>query len=60
MAGLDLSGDKKSIYEQLIDMEPENKIAAAKNNLLIKPGDPARSFLYRKINYDLHLSLIHI
>jgi len=53
-AGLDLSGNKKSIYEQLIDIEPQNEIAAAKNNLLIKPGDPARSFLFRKINYDLH------
>jgi len=52
--GLDLSGDKESIYEQLIDVVPENQIAAAKNNLLVKPGDPARSFLYRKINYDLH------
>lgn len=53
-ASLDLSGDKNSIYKALIDIVPQNKVAADKNNLLVKPGDPARSFLYRKINYDLH------
>jgi len=53
-AGLDFSGDRNSIYEQLIDKLPINEVAASKNNLLVKPGDPARSFLYRKVNYDLH------
>ncbi len=53
-AGLDLSGDKESIYKQLINQQPKNETAAAKNNVLVKPGDPARSFLYRKVNYDLH------
>jgi len=53
-SGLDLSGDANSIYEQLINQKPKNEVAVAKNHLLVKPGDPARSFLYRKVNYDLH------
>lgn len=52
--GLDLSGDKAAIYDQIINVKPTNPVAAAKAHLLVKPGDPARSFLYRKLNYDLH------
>jgi len=54
IAGLDLSGDKNAIYEQLINQPAKNEVATAKNHPLVKPGDPARSFLYRKVNYDLH------
>ena len=52
-AGLDFSAGA-DIYSQLVGVAPFNSEAAAKGYDLIKPGDPARSFLYRKINYGLH------
>lgn len=53
-AGLDFSLPANEIYSQLINVTPQNSAAASKNNKLVKPGDPARSFLYRKMNYSLH------
>jgi len=53
-AGLDFSLSANEIHTQLINIVPQNPVAASKNNKLVKPGDPARSFLYRKMNYGLH------
>jgi len=53
-ADIDFSLNGNEIYSQLINVTPQNTTAAAKNNKLVKPGDPARSFLYRKMNYNLH------
>lgn len=54
MAGLDLSGDKASIYEAIVNQSPQNQVAKEKNHNLVTPGEPSKSFLYRKINGDLH------
>ncbi len=53
-AGLDFTGSATDIYNQLINAEPFNAEAQEKGYKLVKPGDPARSFLYRKVNYGLH------
>lgn len=53
-AGLDFSLSANEIYSQIVNVNPQNPTAASKNNKLIKPGDPGRSFLYRKMNYGLH------
>lgn len=52
-AGLDFSMGA-DIYSQMVGVAPFNEAAAAKGYDLVKPGDPARSFLYRKINHGLH------
>ena len=52
--GLDLSGSASEIYDNLVGISPQNETALAKNNLLVDPGYPERSFLYRKINQGLY------
>jgi len=54
IADLDLSGDREQIYNAIVNKAPVNEIAKAKNHSLVTPGDPSKSFLYRKMNYDLH------
>ena len=54
IAGLDLSLTGTDLYTQIVNVVPQNSAAAAKNNFLIKPGDPGRSYLYRKMNWGLH------
>ena len=41
------------VYENLINVEPANAYAVAKGYKQINPGDPNRSYLFRKINYGL-------
>ncbi len=53
-AGLDLTASESDIYAQLINGTPFNPEAANKGYKLVKPGDPGRSFLYRKMNHGLH------
>lgn len=53
-AGLDFSGSEEDIYSQLINVDPFNEAAAEKGYKLVKPGDPGKSFLYRKVNHGLH------
>ncbi len=40
-------------YSQLVGVTPTNGLAAADGLERIAPGDPERSFLYRKITHDL-------
>ena len=53
-AGLNLSGDKQQIYNAIVNQKAVNAVAQEKNHSLVTPGDPSKSFLYRKMNYDLH------
>jgi len=48
--GLDLSGSNTDIYNNLVGITPSNEAAMMKGDLLIAPGYPERSFLYRKVN----------
>ena len=55
--GLDLRGDGSTsqdnldrIYQNLVNVLPQNTTARGNGNHLIHPGRPDRSFLYRKIN----------
>lgn len=50
-AGLNLLAD--AAYAQLIDITPTTLTAAGDGQLRVTPGDPALSFLYRKIVPDL-------
>lgn len=61
--GLDLQGlgsDQSemglSVYENLYEGQVQNEIAATKDNLLIYPGDPYRSFMFRKVNNGLAIT----
>ncbi len=48
--GLDLSGSNGDIYNNLVGITPQNETAMMKGDLLVAPGYPERSFLYRKVN----------
>jgi len=54
VAGLDLSGDRMEIYNAIVNQKAVNPKAQEKNHNLVTPGDPTKSFLYRKMNFDLH------
>lgn len=54
VAGLDLSGDRASIYEAIVNQSAQNPVAEEKKYSLVVPGEPSKSFLYRKINNNLH------
>lgn len=51
---LNLSGTESQVYSRIVNVNPTNPAAAAKNNKLIRPGYPERSFLYRKVNNGLY------
>jgi len=51
---LNLEGTENQIYQRLVNVNPTNPAAVSKNNKLIRPGYPERSFLYRKINNNLY------
>ncbi len=53
-AGLDFSGTQNDIWNSVFNVDPLNADALAKGYKLVKPGDPQRSLLYRKINWGLH------
>ena len=55
--GLDLEGSGgninakiQDVYNNLYDVNPSNAEAASKGHKLIYPGDPYRSYLFRKVN----------
>ena len=55
--GLDLEGlgatltdQQNNVHDNLFKVVPGNTVAAAKNNYRVYPGDPYRSFLFRKIS----------
>lgn len=58
--GLDLEGSGgninakiQDVYDNLYDVNPSNAEAASKGHKLIYPGDPYRSYLFRKVNNGL-------
>lgn len=52
-SGLNFSLNSTAVYSQLYMQNPTNTVALSKNNKRIYPGDPYRSFLFRKINNGL-------
>lgn len=48
-ANLDFSGTAAQVYDELIDITPDNTAAAAKGQKLVRKGYPYRSFLMRKV-----------
>lgn len=52
-AGLDFGGTAAQVYDNLVNVVPQNPTAAAKGHSLIEPGYPYRSYLLRKINNGL-------
>lgn len=55
-AGLWLTGSSSEIYDNLIDVESQNPISAARGYKIVKPGYPDQSTLYRKCNAGLYPS----
>ena len=51
---LKLAGSIDDIYNNLINVSPSNPAALNRGDKLITPGDPNKSFLYRKVNGDLY------
>lgn len=60
-ANLDLQGSGSNammeVYNNLVNATPNNGTATDADNLLVKPGDVSRSFLFRKINAGLDPTL---
>jgi hypothetical protein len=50
---LDFSQSEPDLYQSLVLAMPENNVASQRFNKLVQPGDPYRSFLFRKINNGL-------
>ncbi len=48
--GATLADKKLAAYDNVYKVTPDNSYAAAKKNFNIYPGDPYRSFLFRKIS----------
>ena len=68
-ASLDLEGDgatladkQQAVYNNIYKQDPVNATALSKDNYLVYPGDPYRSFLYRKmdnnLSADVHLDAL--
>lgn len=51
--GLNLSGTAAEVYDQLVEVTPDNAAAAAKGQKRIDKGYPYRSFLMRKIGQGM-------
>lgn len=63
-ANLDLEGvgantaqKMTDVYAKLYKQTPANSVATANKNFLIYPGDPYKSFLYRKMDHGLTAGL---
>ena len=56
--GLDLSGNKASVYANLFDVTPVNAVASTAGQKRIDPGNPHNSSLFKKINQGLDANLI--
>lgn len=46
------------VYAALVNQSPQNAVAAAKGDKLVRPGYPQRSFLLRKIAYGISSPLV--
>jgi hypothetical protein len=53
VSGLKLTGSMNEVYDELYDVDPTNVVALEKRNKRVFPGDPYKSFLFRKINNGL-------
>ena len=55
--GMDLQGsnggDMMEVYNNIVNVDPTNSTATANDNKRILPGDPSRSFIFRKIQNGL-------
>lgn len=51
---LKLAGSIDDIYNNLINVAPSNPAALDRGDKLVIPGDPSKSFLYRKVNGELY------
>ncbi len=51
---LKLEGDPETVYNNIMNVDVLNAVAADKGNKYIVPGEPTQSFLYRKINRTLY------
>lgn len=56
-SGLVLSGSEAEVYDALYNATPANDAAEAHGYKLVAPGDPYRSFLFRKIHNGLALDV---
>ncbi len=52
-ANLSFEGDQEMVYEQLLNVAPQNQAARDNNYTLVNPGHVDRSFLFKKVNYLL-------
>lgn len=50
-ANLDLSASMTEVYNNLVNVAPDNPVAANKGEQLVKPGYPYSSFLFRKLGH---------
>ena len=51
-AGLDFSGSQNDVYQELVNVVPDNLNAAIIGDKLVDPGYPERSFLIRKLAHS--------
>ena len=56
--GLDLSGNKASVYANLFNVTPVNAVASTAGQKRIDPGNPHNSSLFKKINQGLDANLM--
>ncbi len=56
-AGLNLGASKTDVYNALIEIDPTNSASLAKGEKLVDPGYPYRSYLLRKIAWELETDL---
>ena len=54
-ASLDLAGDYEDVYNRLVNVDPVNEGALEREDKLVMPGRPYRSFFLRKV----HNGLLH-
>jgi len=55
-AGSTLAAKKADVYNNLYNQVPDNNKAADKNNKLIYPGHPYKSFIFRKVQHNTGLA----
>lgn len=55
-AGSTLAAKKADVYNNIVNKVPDNNTAADKNNKLIYPGHPYKSFIFRKAQHNTGLA----
>jgi hypothetical protein len=54
---LDLSGTKQDVLNALVNVTPDNNVAATKGFKRVVPGDARKSFLFHKVNQGLDVNI---